>query len=247
MLPIITNKRPLPPRIFLYGPSGIGKTTLAAQFPGVLVLPAEDGAEQIEVPRLPMPKTWGEALALLDAVATDSVDYRALAIDSVTALESLCFAHVAQQNQVPTVEEIPYGKGFPLVAKEWRNLLDKLTTIRATGLAIILIGHQAVVSYVDPRSAPYDRFAPRLHKSILPMTIEWADCLLCGSYKVFTDKEVSGFNKERTRAVGGGERIMYARELPTAVAKNRYGLPDEITWGWSDVFAGISSTFAPAK
>lgn len=247
MLPIITNKRPLPPRIFLYGPSGIGKTTLAAQFPGVLVLPAEDGAEQIEVPRLPMPKTWGEALALLDAVAAEPGEYRALAVDSVTALERICFTHVAALHGKPTIAAIAYGEGFAFASAEWAKMLDKLDAIRAKGVAIILIGHQAVVSYVDPRSAPYDRFAPRLHKSILPMTIEWVDCLLCGSYKVFTDKEVSGFNKERTRAVGGGERIMYARELPTAVAKNRYGLPDEIAWGWVDVFAGISATFAPAK
>ena len=248
MLPIVTNKRPLPPLIFIYGPSGIGKTTLAASFPGALVLPVEVGAEQLDVARMPTPKTWAEALGFLDAVAAEPGEYRALVIDSVTALERLCFSFVAALNGKPTVESMGYGSGFPFVVAQWQLFLDKLDVIKSRGLAVILIGHQSIITYADPRSEPYDRFSPRLHKCILPMTIEWADCLFCGSYKVFTDKnEGGGFNRERTRAVGGGERIMYARELPTAVAKNRYGLPDEITWGWADVFAGISATFAPAK
>ena len=247
MLPIITNKRPLPPRIFLYGPSGIGKTTLAAAFPGVLVLPAEDGAEQMDVARLPQPKTWADAMALTDLVLAEPGEHRAFCIDSATALERLCFSHVAAHHGKPTIAAIAYGEGYAFAEEEWGRLLEKLDAIRDKGLAVILIGHQTEVSYVDPRSAPYDRFVPRLHKRILPMTIEWADCLLCGSYTVFVDKEVGGFNKERTRAVGGGERVIYTRELPTALAKNRYGLPSEIAWGWADVFAGISATFAPAK
>ena len=247
MLPIATKKNPQPPRIFIYGPSGIGKTTLAASFPGALVLPAEDGAEQLDVARLPTPKTWAEALGFLDAVAAEPGEYRALVIDSVTALERLCFAFVAAVNGKPTVEAMGYGTGFPFVGTQWQLFLDKLDIIKCRGLAVVLIGHQAVVTYADPRSDPYDRFSPRMHKCILPMTIEWSDCLFCGSYKVFTDKSGSGFNKERNRAVGGGDRVMYAREMPTAVAKNRYGLPEEIAWGWADLFAGITATFATAK
>lgn len=246
-LPVTTNKTPRPPRLFLYGPPGIGKTTLAASFPGVLVLPAEEGADALDVPRLPRPTTWLEALGLIDQVAADPSGYKALAIDSLTAMELLAVRHVCAEQQVKSVEEIPYGKGFPLVAALWASLLDRLEIVRSRGLAILLIGHIEVRKYEDPRSDGYDRFAPRLHKSILPMTIERCDALLCANYKVFTSSEDKGFNKQRVRAVGSGERILYCDEQPTHLAKNRYGLASEVPMSWQPILAGIATAFAPKQ
>ena len=247
MLPITTTKTPRPPRIFIYGPPGIGKTTLAAQFPGVLMLPAEEGADVLDVPRLPQPKTWAEAMALIDAVAAEPSGYKALAIDSVTALELLAYRHVCEDQNIKSVEEIPYGKGFPLVAALWASFLDRLEVVRSRGMAIVLIGHLEVKKYEDPRTAGYDRFQPRLHKSILPQTIERCDALLCANYRVYTQDEDKGFNKVRNRAVGSGERTLFCDEQPTHLAKNRYALPPELPFNWSGVLAGISAAFASPK
>lgn len=246
MLPVTTAKTPRPPRLFLYGPPGIGKTTLCAAFPGVLILPVEEGADALDAPRLPQPKSWEEAMTLLDEVAVEPSGYRCLCIDSVTALEALACRYVCEDQKVKSVEEIPYGKGFPLVANLWNTFLDRLEVIRSKGLAILLIGHQAVVSYADPRTAAYDRFQPRLHKSILPQTIERCDALLLANYKVYTDSEDKGFNKTRVRALGSGERVLMCDEQPTHLAKNRYALASELPFGWAHVLAGISAAFAPS-
>ncbi len=243
-LPVTTAKQPRPPRILVYGPGGIGKTTLAAAMPGVVVLPVEEGADALDVPRLPQPKSWTETLAMLDLVAADPSGFTALAVDSVTALEAMASAHVAAEHGKASIEAIEYGKGVPALAVAWRGMLDKLTAIRSKGVAIVLIGHSAVVHYDDPRSAGYDRFAPRLHpKAVAPQTMEWCDAVLCAQYRVFTDAEDKGFNRERTRAVGSGERVLYATEKPTHLAKNRYALPDELPMSWAPVFDGIARAF----
>jgi len=245
-LPVTTTKTPRPPRLFLYGPAGIGKTTLGAAFPGALILPAEEGADALDVPRLPRPRTWHEALALIDAVAAEPSGYKALVIDSVSALEVLSCRQVAEEAHVAAVEDIPYGRGFPLVAALWASFLDRLEVVRSKGLAIVLIGHLEIRRYDDPRTAGYDRFQPRLHKSIMPMTIERCDALLCANYKVFTDSEDRGFNKERVRAIGGGERALFCTEQPTHLAKNRYNLPPEVPMNWAPILAGITAAFTPA-
>jgi hypothetical protein len=161
----------------------------------------------------------------------------------VTALEQLAMKKIMIDERVKSVEEIPYGKGFPLVAALWVDFLNKLDALRARGMAIIMIGHQAIVRFEDPRSTPYDRYQPRLHKSILPMTIERCDILAFANYKVFTESKTSGFNKERSRAIGNGDRALFLTEMPTHLAKNRFSLPDETEMSWTEIFKGIAAAF----
>ncbi len=256
-LPVTTTKQPRPPRILLYGPGGIGKSEFAAYLPGTLALPVEDGLDAYDVAKLPTPKTWEEALGYLSMVAENPGSYSSLTIDSITKLEDLAKAHVAARAKVKTIEEMPYGTGVPALMTEWRTLLDSLNNIRAKGLAVLLIGHTATVSYADPRSQAYDRFQPRLHlttkgQGTLPMTFEWCDGVFCAAYQVFTASEDKGFNKERIRAIGGGGRILYTTEMPTHLAKNRWGLPAELPFpprggAWSAIFDGISRAYAPTS
>jgi GTPase SAR1 family protein len=43
MSTIHTTTATLPPRVLIYGPEGVGKTTLAAKFPAPVFLQTEDG------------------------------------------------------------------------------------------------------------------------------------------------------------------------------------------------------------
>ena len=52
---IIKGKQAAPVRCVLYGVEGIGKTTLASQFPTPLFLDTEDGTRQLEVDRVSCP------------------------------------------------------------------------------------------------------------------------------------------------------------------------------------------------
>ena len=243
-LPVISRKTPRPPLLFLYGTSGIGKTTLAASFPGGLILPVEQGADTMDAPRLPAPATWGEAMDLIDRVIAEPTGVHALTIDSVTALQRLCVAETCALNGgARSIELIGggWGKGWRFALDLWLTLLARLESLRSVGVGVLLIGHVEIKRYDDPRSEGYDRFQPRLQKEILAATIEQSDALLFANYAVFTDKEGN-----RNRAVGGGVRTLYCNEQPTHLAKNRYSLPDELPMEWPGIFAGIAAAFRPA-
>ena len=65
---IKTRVEQYPPRIVLLGMEGIGKTTLAASTPQPLFIAAENGMTGLEnIPHME-PETFGDVLALVDAL-----------------------------------------------------------------------------------------------------------------------------------------------------------------------------------
>jgi len=249
-IPITTTKRPMPPRIGVFGPGGIGKTTIVSKIAGILMMPVEEGADAIEVPKTPTPKTWDEALQIIDSLIIDAQGYKAFGIDSVTALQDLCFRAVCEEAQVASIEAIGYGKGYVRAAEMWRDMLGRLSILRQK-MIIVLIGHSATKKHEDPRLPAYDRLTIRLQingqgSGIGPMTVEWLDVLCCAAYQVIVDTEAAGF-RERTTATGDGTRILYCQERPAYQAKNRYGLPVEMPFDLVAVISAIRASLIPAK
>ena len=57
------GKQAKPPRMILYAPQGFGKTTFGSRMPGAILLPSEDGANELDVPKYPLAKTKSQPLA----------------------------------------------------------------------------------------------------------------------------------------------------------------------------------------
>lgn len=55
---IITGVKLSPPRIILYGPHGIGKTTFGSGAPSPIFLPFEDGEGRLEAARFPLIRSY---------------------------------------------------------------------------------------------------------------------------------------------------------------------------------------------
>jgi hypothetical protein len=251
-IPITAKRRPSPPRILIYGPGGIGKTTFASGMPGAVLVPVEEGADALDVPRTPAPGTWQHALDIIRDLTADRQGFLTLCIDSVTALQDLCYRAVCEEAGVNSVEAIGYGKGYVRAGELWRIFLHELMLARQAGMAILLIGHSATKKHEDPRLPAYDRLSPRLQinsqgSGIGPLTVEWCDVVGCAAYQVMTTAESGGFS-ERTRAVGDGERVLYLQERPAFLAKNRYGLPAEMPFRPASLMHGIREALAtPTK
>ena len=109
----------------------------------------------------------------------------------------------------------------------------------------MLIAHAKVERFEDPESPPYDRYVPRLHKHAAALMCEWSDAVLFATRKFRTQTEDAGFNRKRTiaHAIGkdGGERILRCVGGPACVAKNRYGITEELPLSWAAFVNAMSN------
>ena len=103
-------------RIVIYGPEGVGKTTLASQVPDPLWIDTESSTDAIDVARMPAPKDWKDITDEVDYVAQEK-PCKTLVIDSIDWAERYCIEQVCVEKKVDGIESIGYGKGY-LYCKE---------------------------------------------------------------------------------------------------------------------------------
>ena len=86
---ITTGKIPSAVKVVLYGPEGIGKSTLASQFPNPLYIDTEGSTKHMNVRRLPTPQTWEDLMQEIQYVIAHPEVCRTLVIDTADWAEKL--------------------------------------------------------------------------------------------------------------------------------------------------------------
>ena len=226
-----------PPRVLIYGPAGVGKTTFASSAKNPIFLLLEDGLGTIEVDAFPRAKTYLEARGALDALINEEHDYRTLVVDSLDWLEPMIWSHTCEQSKWQSIEQPGYGRGYVEALRYWREFLDRVNYLRdAKRMTTILIGHSAIKRFEAPDAESFDRYVIKLQAKACDLVSEHSDAILFANHRYQTIKtEQNG--RTRTRGTGQGDRVMYTEERPAWVAKNRYGLPPEMALDWAE-FAG---------
>lgn len=241
-----TTRAAQPPRVVIHGPHGVGKSTLGASAFAPIFMPLEDGLAGIEVDAFPMLGTWAEVREALRVLETEQHQFGTAVVDSLDWLEPIIWAEVCRKLDKPSIESIPYGKGYAEALPIWREFLDSLDRLRARGMATILIAHSEIKRFDAPDSDPFDRYQIKLHKGAAALVQEWADVIGFAQFETAVKKTETGFGATRTRGIGTGRRLLHVVEKPAYVAKNRYGLPDTIPLDWNALVAGIQGTTATA-
>lgn len=244
------NKSPqlAPPRIVLYAPQGVGKTTFGSHAPGPIILPFEDGIGTLQVEHFPVLKSWGDGQEALAALCNEEHAYQTAVVDTLDWLEPLVWAETCARNKWNSIEDPGFGKGYVAAAQTWREFFAGLDYIRATrGLQIILLAHTHVKTFHDPVVGDYDRFQIKLHERSAAIAEEWADAVLFANHKTYLSTTKGAFNKESTRGVGTGERVLYTEGRPGFKAKNRYSLPPELPFTYQALHEGIFGKATPAS
>ena len=87
------NTELLPPRIMLYGPHGLGKTTFGAGAPNPIFILTEDGLGQIEADHFPLATTFSQVQEALASLTGDH-DFQTVVIDSLDWLDNLVWEEI---------------------------------------------------------------------------------------------------------------------------------------------------------
>ena len=229
---VTTQKRRLPPRIVIHGTGGVGKTTMMAKVPGIVVLPAEEGEGILEYPTFPKPQSYADVMGALGELATGDHPYKALGIDTIDHIEPLVWAAVCADRSgkqvYENIEDFGYAKGYIYADPYWIEFFQALDALRRRGMLVMALCHNRRKTVQDPMVGPHDRFEPKLHDRAVSLLYEWADVV--GFLDIErTQVEIEGSSGRKTlTAAATGQRRLHLEDRGSFRAKNRYDLPPVI-------------------
>lgn len=237
---IISGKIKKAQKVVIYGPEGIGKSTFASRFPSPVFLDTEDSTKEMDVDRFEKPLSWQELGTLLKEFKADHGSYQTLVLDTADWAEMLCSEYVCSKYQKKGIEDFGYGKGYTYLQEEFGRMLNFLDSFIGDGINVVVTAHAKMRKFEQPdESGAYDRWELKLSKGVAPILKEWADMVLFANYKTFVVKD----DKDHVKAKGG-QRVMYTTHHVCWDAKNRHGLPDEVSFDYSVIAPFIPSGFS---
>jgi len=211
-----------PQRIVIYGPGGIGKSSLAALAPKPVFLDVEHGTHEFDVCRAGEIETFADLRAVLQSRALDG--FQTVVIDTMTKAEEMAIGHTLKTTPhekgqfVTSIEGYGFGKGLQHVYDTMILLLADLDSQVRRGRNVILLCHDCTADVPNPVGDDFIRYEPHLQApksgkaSTRNRVIQWADHVLFVGYDV-----IAKDGKGR----GAGTRTIFTDELPDHIAKSR--------------------------
>lgn len=225
VLPLRRGPIARPQKAVLYGPEGVGKTTLASQLPNPVFLDTEGGTHHLDVVRFDGIHSWDSITGAVAALAAGGHEFKTLVLDTVDWAEKRLAEHLCAKANKDSIEDFGYGKGYVLLAEEFAKFLASLDALLARGMHVVFLAHSTVRKFESPDQAgSYDRYELKLSKQVAPLVREWADAILFVNFITRLAEKDNG----KMRGVGGKERALFTTHTAAYDAKNRHGLPEKL-------------------
>ena len=236
---ISKTKRARAPKVVIYGPSKIGKTTFGASAPNAVGILTEEGTDAIDTQAFPLCRSLDDVHAAIGVLATEEHNYENVFLDSLDWLEPLIHEAVCKRLEIASIEAAGYGKGYVEALTEWRTVLEGLDVLRnERNMGVICIAHDQIKKFDSPTTESYDTYSMKLHKMAAALFEEWADVIGFANKQVFTRMEDAGFNKKEAKATTSGVRMLYLNRHPAYLAGNRFSLPD-MPLDWDGFYSAL--------
>jgi len=238
---VTTGRRARPQKVMIYGVEGIGKSTLASQFPNPIFLDVEDRTAHLDIHRL-IPKNWNQMQAAIQSLYDEEHGYQTVVVDTADWAEMLAAQDVCERFNKSGIEDFGYGKGFQYVRESMQGMLWALHNLQYKhGMHVVVAAHARIRKFDDPQQAvSYDRFTLKCSDGVSAMLREWVDAVLFANYNTMVE---TGQDKV-VRAKAGNRRMLYTSHTAAYDAKNSYGLPDEIPMDYEQLRPYIEASYA---
>jgi len=223
------NKRPV--FMTIVGEGGLGKTTLAAQFPAPVFIRTEDGTQSIadrdDVALFDVVKSTEELMEQIQALGTQEHEFKTVVLDSVTQLATMIEGEIVElDGKAKSINQAMggYGAGLKAAAEEHRKIRAALEWLMTQkGMNVVAIAHADSETVEPPDSDSYHRYTIRIDKRAIQ---HWSDNVdLVGFIKMKTYLKGTG---EKKKAVSKGERIITCYPVASHISKNRFGITEDI-------------------
>jgi hypothetical protein len=159
-------------RWLIFGKKKIGKTDLASQFPGALIVAFEPGTEELDVFDIPIPPQgilpntstivpgWKFFTNYIDLLEHTKHQYQMIVIDTGFVSYNRCLEYVCWEN----------GWAYPSEGKDrgigWRKVSDEfanqLTRIEQMKMGVIVICHDKMLEQQTSSGSKFDIVVPKL-------------------------------------------------------------------------------------
>ena len=233
---ITKGKRARAQKVVIYGTEGIGKSSLASQFPEPLFIDTEGSTDNMVVARLDKPTSWIMLNNQIAFIKANPTVCKTLVIDTIDWAESLCVDNLCAMHGKKGIEDFGYGNGYVYAKEEMGRFLNKLQDLIEIGINVVLTAHAQIRKFELPdEMGSYDKYELKLGKKTssqtAPLVKEWADLLLFCNYKTYLISQ----EKSTKKKAQGNQRVMYTEHNPAWDAKNRHGLPSELPLDYNSI------------
>lgn len=210
--------------IFLYGDTGVGKSTWASLAPKPFFFDLENGLKYIKCKKTKLITNVSDFDRALDWFWTS--EYKTGVIDTASKLENMMGKEILSHNSGMKTLASDFGKGFALLKGQFQELIDRIQRNCSTyDKNVIIIGHCTVGDAPNPDGEEYKRYIPDMHKSVTNYVSSQVDACLLAYLDVFVRETES---EDYIAKLRDKEPKLLCGFSPIAICKNRFNLPNGI-------------------
>ena len=202
--------------VLFYGEPKSGKTTTAAKFPNALLLAFEKGYNAIPGVMAQPINSWSEFRQVLRQLKNEEVKARfaTILIDTADIAYDYVSKYICANAKrsdggmgVDNIADIPFGKGYSLVAQEFDECLRSIVQMN---YGLVLISHATDKTLTSENGQEYNKIGPTLDKRATNIISRMAD-IIGYTRAVTDDKGVSSVKlfMRGTQRYMAGSRFKY--------------------------------------
>ena len=218
--------------VFFYGEEKSGKTTTASKFPKTLLLAFEKGYNTLPGVMAQPISSWSDFRKVLKQLNNDAAKamYETIIIDTADIAYDLCEKYICANAKRPdggfgvdAIGDVPYGKGYTLLAKEFDECLRSIVQM---DYGLVLISHAVDKTFKDEQGQEYSKIVPTLGSK--PRNIVSRMCDIIGYSRVVQNQDGTNSTK------------LFLRGTPRYVAGSRFKYtPDYIDFTYNNLVDAI--------